>query len=62
MKAEGKKTVNFMKKAGAPTPLIKQEKAEHGLNKGGKACYAGGGYVRSADGVAQRGKTRGKNV
>lgn len=44
----------------------KQEhKGEHtdlkGLKKGGK-CMAGGGYVRAADGIAQRGKTRGKMV
>lgn len=31
------------------------------LKKGGK-CMAGGGYVRAADGCAQRGKTRGKMV
>ena len=30
------------------------------LKKGGKtSCYAGGGYVKAADGCAQRGKTRG---
>ena len=33
------------------------------LKKGGKtSCYAGGGYVKVADGCAQRGKTRGKMV
>ena len=31
------------------------------LKKGGKtSCYAGGGYVKSADGVAKKGKTKGK--
>lgn len=34
-----------------------------GMKKGGKtSCYAGGGYVKAADGCAQRGKTRGKMV
>lgn len=33
------------------------------LKKGGKtSCYASGGYVKAADGCAQRGKTRGKMV
>lgn len=30
--------------------------------RGGGSCYSGGGYVRKADGIAQRGKTRGKFV
>jgi len=33
------------------------------MKKGGKAkAYAKGGYVKAADGCAQRGKTRGKMV
>ena len=45
----------------------KQEhKGEHTdlskLRKGGCAKMAGGGYVRAADGIATRGKTRGKMV
>lgn len=33
------------------------------LKKGGKtSCYAGGGFVRSADGIAKKGKTKGKMV
>ena len=33
------------------------------LKKGGKtSCYAGGGYVRAADGVAKKGRTKGKMV
>ena len=33
------------------------------LKKGGKAsCYAGGGYVKAADGCAMKGRTKGKMV
>ena len=68
--AESKKMVGkeiaFMKKAGAPKSMIKHEKAEMGMKKGGKAKgYASGGLAaghKSADGVAQRGKTRGLEV
>lgn len=57
-----KKEVAFMKAKGAPKAMVKHEEAEaKGMKKGGK-CYAKGGYVRSADGVAQRGKTKGKIV
>lgn len=37
-------------------------KTEIGKKKGGCVKMAKGGYVRSADGCAQRGKTRGKLV
>jgi len=31
------------------------------LKKGGKtSCYASGGYVKAADGIAKKGKTKGK--
>ena len=31
------------------------------LKKGGKtSCYSSGGYVRAADGIAKKGKTKGK--
>ena len=55
-KKMAKKEVAFMQKKGAPKSMIKHEKAEYGLKKGGKACYAKGG------GIEQRGKTRGKFV
>ena len=47
--AESKKMVGkeiaFMKKAGAPKSMIKHEKAEMGMKKGGKVKkMAGGGY------------------
>lgn len=50
---------------------LKQEKEYEGKSKeelavkkrkGGKVGYKSGGYVRSADGCAQRGKTKGRMV
>lgn len=53
-----KKEVAFMKKKGAPKSMIKHEMAEaKGMKK-----MASGGYVRAADGVAQRGKTKAKQI
>ena len=68
--AESKKMVGkeiaFMKKAGAPKSMIKHEKAEMGMKKGGKVKkMAGGGLAaghKSADGIAKKGKTRGMEV
>ena len=70
-----KKEVSFMKKKGAPKSMIKHEAAEMGgMKKGGMAKYAKGGTVGaskmgavktaapSRDGVAERGKTKGKQV
>lgn len=56
-----KKEVAFMKKKGAPKSMIKHEMAEAKMNKGGAAKkYAKGGSASArADGVAQRGKTKG---
>jgi hypothetical protein len=49
-----KKEVAFMKKKGAPKSMLKHEMAEmKGMKKGGSASAR-------ADGVAQRGKTKGK--
>ena len=53
-KAMMKKEIAFMQKKGAPKSMIKHEKAEAKYAKGG------GVYRRAADGVAQRGKTKGK--
>ena len=62
-KAMMKKEVGFMKKAGAPKSMIKHEESEmKGMKKGGKAGYASGGFVRSADGVAKKGKTKAKQI
>lgn len=52
-------------KAGKITPqqYAKGEKSEEtkAMKKGGK-CYAKGGFTRSADGVAQKGKTKAKQI
>ena len=54
-----KKEVSFMKKKGAPKSMIKHEMKEAGMKK-----MAGGGSVfrKAADGVASKGKTKGKMV
>jgi len=72
-KAMVKKEVGFMKKAGAPKSMIKHELGEMtSMKYGGKAKkMAGGGMTSmgkvktaapSRDGVAVKGKTRGKMV
>ena len=73
-KAMMKKEVSFMKKKGAPKSMIKHEMAEAGMKKGGMAKYAKGGTVGaskmgavktaapSRDGVAVKGKTKGKQI
>ena len=47
--------VAAMKKAGVPKKIVREEQAEANSMKGG-------GYVRSADGVAKKGKTKGTMV
>ena len=72
-KAMMKKEVSFMKKKGAPKSMIKHEMAEAGMKKMSKGGYAGGGVMPSKmgavktaapsrDGVAMKGKTKGKQV
>lgn len=65
-KAMVKKEVSFMKKKGAPKSMIKHEMAEAGMKYGGKVKkMAGGGLAaghKSADGVAIKGKTKGKEI
>lgn len=74
-KAMVKKEIDFMKKKGAPKPMMKHEAAEMGaMKKGGMAKYAKGGMVTpskmgavktaapSRDGVATKGKTKGTMV
>lgn len=57
-----KKEVAFMKAKGAPKAMVKHEEAEaKGMKKGG-ACYAKGGFTKSADGIAQKGKTKAKQI
>ena len=57
-KAMAKKEIAFMKKKGAPKSMIKHEKAEYGMKKGGSV----GSFRRAADGIASKGKTKGKMV
>jgi hypothetical protein len=56
------KEMAFMKKKGAPAAMVKHEKAEMGMKKGGgvKKMAAGGSASKRADGVAKQGKTKGK--
>ena len=71
-KAMAKKEISFMEKKGAPKSMIKHEKAEYGMKKGGKAYASGGittakmGTVKTAapsrDGVASKGKTKGTQI
>ena len=54
-----------MKKGGMPPALAKHaakpaSQAHAGLKGGGMTKMANGGYVRSADGIATKGKTKGK--
>ena len=55
------KEVAFMKKKGAPKSMIKHEKAEYGMKKGGMP-KSGGSYRKAADGIAVKGKTKGKEI
>ena len=57
-KEMAKKEISFMKKKGAPKSMIKHEKAEYGMKKGGSV----GSFRRAADGIASKGKTKGKIV
>jgi len=56
-KAMVKKEIGFMKAKGAPKSMIEHEKKEAGMKK-----MASGGFVRAADGVASKGKTKGKQI
>jgi hypothetical protein len=66
------KEVAFMKKKGAPKSMVKHEMAEMGMKYGGKTkkMASGGmtsmGSVRTAapsrDGIASKGKTKGKMI
>lgn len=38
------------------------DKSQMGMKKGGMAKYATGGFVRAADGIAQKGKTKAKQI
>ena len=72
-KAMAKKEISFMEKKGAPKSMIKHEKEEYGMKKGGMKKMATGGITSakmgsvktaapSKDGVATKGKTKGTQV
>ena len=66
-KAMMKKEVSFMKAKGAPKSMIKHEEAEmKGMKKGGSVKPSAMGKVKTAapsrDGVAIKGKTKGKQI
>ena len=66
-KAMMKKEVSFMKKKGAPKSMIKHEESEmKGYKAGGSVKPSAMGKVKTAapsrDGVAIKGKTKGKQV
>jgi len=76
-KAMMQKEIGFMKKKGAPKSMIKHEMAEaKGMKKGGMslakhasmpaskahAGLKGGGFVKAADGIAKKGKTKGTMI
>ena len=54
-----KKELSFMKKKGAPKSMIRHEESEM---KGVKRMRSGGSASSRADGVAHKGKTKGKIV
>lgn len=63
--AKERKHVEAMKKAGVPKKIVKEEAVEAGMKmaRGGKTkMMASGGFTRAADGVAQRGKTKAKQI
>ena len=47
-KAMAKKEISFMERKGAPKSMIKHEKEEYGMKKGGMAKYAAGGSVKAS--------------
>jgi hypothetical protein len=72
-KAMAKKEISFMQKKGAPKSMIKHEKEEYGMKKGGMKKMASGGITSakmgsvktaapSKDGVASKGKTKGTMI
>ena len=72
-KAMAKKEISFMEKKGAPKSMVKHEKEEYGMKKGGMKKMATGGITTakmgavktaapSKDGVASKGKTKGTMV
>ena len=72
-KAMAKKEISFMEKKGAPKSMVKHEKEEYGMKKGGMKKMASGGITTakmgavktaapSKDGIASKGKTKGTQI
>ena len=61
-KAMVKKEIGFMKKAGAPKSMIKHEKAEMGMKKGGMTKMGAVKTGSTPDGIAVKGKTKGTMI
>jgi len=59
-KAMAKKEVSFMEKKGAPKSMIKHEKEEYGMKKGGMKKMATGGITSAKMGKVPSGGTKGK--
>ena len=57
-----KKEVSFMKKKGAPKSMLRHEMKEAGMKKMAGGGSTGGSFRRAADGIASKGKTKGKMV
>jgi hypothetical protein len=63
-KAMAKKEIAFMQKKGAPKSMIKHEKAEYGMKKGGMSCEAAAkkevkGHEKRMHGMAKGGLAAG---
>jgi hypothetical protein len=65
-KAMMRKEVSFMKKKGAPKSMVRHEKAEmkgmKNMRMGGMGYSKGGSASSRSDGIAKKGKTKGKIV
>jgi hypothetical protein len=65
-KAMMKKELSFMKKKGAPKSMVRHEEAEmkgmKNMRMGGMGYSKGGSASSRADGIAKKGKTKGKIV
>jgi hypothetical protein len=61
-KAMVKKEIGFMKKAGAPKSMIKHEKSEMGMKKGGMTKMGAVKTSSKPDGIVVKGKTKGTMI
>jgi len=59
-KAMAKKEISFMEKKGAPKSMVKHEKEEYGMKKGGMKKMANGGITSAKMGKVPSGGVKGK--